>query len=113
MKPGILFVSLTVLSLILVAICTDGKAQNSDLQARSDSTFIEKIAFYSERNAPAEIYTMNLDGSGLNRLTTNNAEDQCPAFSPYGSRIALCSNRDGNYELYVMNNDGSNQIRLT
>jgi Tol biopolymer transport system component len=113
MKSITFFISLTVMSLIHLAFCPEGKAQNSALQAGSDSTFIEKIAFYSERNAPAEIYTMDVDGSGLKRLTNNNAEDQCPAFSPDGSRIAFCSNRDGNYEIYLMNNDGSNLKRLT
>jgi Tol biopolymer transport system component len=104
-------------TILLSAASYGSKAYSQQLNLKqhsgSDSTYVDKIAFYSERNAPAEIYTMNLDGSELKRLTNNNAEDQCPAFSPDGSQIAFCSNRSGNYEIYVMNNDGSNQIRLT
>ena len=59
----------------------------------------------------AEIYVMNLDGSGKTRLTTAGGAD--PAWSPDGSKIAFSTNRDGNAEIYVMNADGSAQARLT
>ncbi len=63
--------------------------------------------------APPEIYAMNVDGSGLTRLTDNLATDSGPAWSPDGTRIAFGSTRDGNNEIYVMNADGSGQTRLT
>jgi Tol biopolymer transport system component len=72
-----------------------------------------KIAFVSQRDGIDEIYTMNVDGTGQTRLTTNTAIDVNPTWSPDGTRIAFVSNRDGNYEIYVMNADGSNQQRLT
>jgi TolB protein len=73
-----------------------------------------RIAF--ERTADGstyEIYTMNANGTGVTRLTTNRAEDGAPAWSPDGKKIAFESSRDGNWEIYVMNSDGSAQIRLT
>jgi len=66
------------------------------------------------RNNPtAEIYVVNLDGSGLTRLTNNNIADYSPAFSPDGMKIAFISWRDGDGAGYVMNADGSDQRRLS
>ncbi len=71
------------------------------------------IVFVSDRHGNREIYSCNVDGSNITRLTNNNANDDCPAWSPDGSRIAFISNRSGNNELYIMNADGSNVIRKT
>ena len=71
------------------------------------------IAFVSDRDGNEEIYVMNADGSGLQRVTTDPAPNASPAWSPDGSRIAFTSTRDGNAEIYVMNADGSNPRRLT
>ncbi len=56
---------------------------------------------------------MRADGGQPIQLTTNNARDSDPAWSPDGQKIAFASNRDGNTEIYVMNEDGSAQTRLT
>ena len=40
------------------------------------------IAFYSERDGNAEIYTMRPDGSDPRRLTFNAFEDYAPVWSP-------------------------------
>ena len=56
---------------------------------------------------------MNVDGTGLTRLTYNNADDVQPYWSPDGNKIAFQSYRDGQAEVYVMNADGSGQTRLT
>ena len=56
---------------------------------------------------------MNPDGSGLTRLTDNEAGDMHPNWSPDGQRIAFQSDRDGDWEIYVMNSDGSGLTRLT
>ena len=75
-----------------------------------DSTRIAFARFF-DRNPYTDVAVMNVDGSGLKRLT--NAHGEYPAWSPDGSRIAFASARDGNYEIYVMNADGSGQTRLT
>jgi Tol biopolymer transport system component len=73
-----------------------------------------KIVFASDRDGGyAEIYIMNANGTGQTRLTTNDARDLFPAWSPDGSKIAFASDRDGNYEIYVMNADGTGQTRIT
>jgi len=71
------------------------------------------IAFYSEREGNAEIYTIHADGSAETRLTQNRALDIAPDVSPDGSQIVFVSNRDGNEEIYRMNSDGSDVVRLT
>jgi TolB protein len=56
---------------------------------------------------------MNADGTGLTRLTNNDATDTEAAWSSTG-RIAFVSTRDHHKgEIYVMNSDGSNIVRLT
>ena len=72
-----------------------------------------KIVFYSHRDGNTEIYTMDSDGSNQTRLTSNEADDIWPVWSPSGQQIAFGSNRDGNWEVYVMDADGKNQRRLT
>lgn len=72
-----------------------------------------KIASHSDRDGNFEIYIMNADGSGVTRLTDNQAYDWKPCFSPDGQKIAFPSDRDGNWEIYIMNADGSEQRRLT
>src|SRR5688572_2362099 len=74
---------------------------------------IGKIAFVSDRDGNAEIYSMDTDGGAQLRLTEDAGEDHTPAWSPDGQRLAFVSTRDGNAEIYVMNADGSGQTRLT
>jgi Tol biopolymer transport system component len=64
-------------------------------------------------NATEDIWMVNADGSGLQRLTTNSAHDFAPALSPDGKQIAFRSERDGNSEVYVMDADGSGQHDLS
>jgi len=73
----------------------------------------KRIAFTSFRHGRGEIYSVNTDGSGEQRLTSNPAHDDLAMWSPDGSRVAFVSGRDGNLEVYVMNADGSGQTRLT
>jgi Tol biopolymer transport system component len=86
-----------------------------------------KIAFsdyYTDPSGNNEIYTVEPDGTGLARLTTDPAFDFEPAWSPNGRKIAFASNRaapgtcGGNgpacdFDVYVMNADGSGLVRLT
>ena len=72
-----------------------------------------KIAFSSNRTGNADVYVMNPDGSSQTSLTTNPADDCCPAWSADGRRIVFVSTRDGNPQIYVMNADGTAQTRLT
>jgi Tol biopolymer transport system component len=73
-----------------------------------------KIAFQSDRDGNNEIYTMNANGTGVQRLTNNSARDEDPAYSPDGKNIAFQSDRDGGFfEIYRMSSTGTSQTRLT
>jgi Tol biopolymer transport system component len=56
---------------------------------------------------------VNLDGTGLTRLTANDAPDYSPTFSPDGTKIAYVSEAEKHYGVYVMNADGSDKRRLS
>ncbi len=89
--------------------------QDSAAVTISSAALSHRIAFASDRDNPFyfDIYTMDPNGSDVQRLTNNLAEDKTPAWSPDGKRIAFASDRDNNFEIYVMNSDGSGVTRLT
>jgi TolB protein len=70
-----------------------------------------------------DIYSVELDGGAITRLTSAEGEDQNPAWSPDGDKIAFSTTRHdrlgtedgGAYtsEIYVMDADGSNETRVT
>jgi Tol biopolymer transport system component len=63
-----------------------------------------------------ELYLMNRDGTGLQRLTFNGDEERAPSWSPDGSRIVYSSRVGGGtnpFRIFVMNADGSDVHQLT
>jgi TolB protein len=60
-----------------------------------------------------EIFSANLDGSGLKRLTKNPGYDAEGTISPDGKKIVFTSMRSGDLDIYTMNADGSGTKRLT
>ena len=60
-----------------------------------------------------DIYVANIDGSGVQRLTSAPYMDEQPAWSPDGSRIVFRSTRRGDPDIYVMGADGSSPVNLT
>ncbi|MDP3992547.1 MAG: hypothetical protein Q8P79_03525 [Nanoarchaeota archaeon] len=74
----------------------------------------DQIAFWSNRPVPEggyneEIYLMNEDGTGVQRLTTHPGQDLEPAWSPDGKELLFTSHRTGGTAVWRMNADGSNQ----
>jgi LysM repeat protein len=78
----------------------------------SPAGYGSKVAFMSSRDGNWEIYTVNLDGSGLKRLTSNSANDGLPTWSPDGKSVAFVSNRSGAWAIWVMSASGDNQRKL-
>jgi formylglycine-generating enzyme required for sulfatase activity len=56
---------------------------------------------------------MNADGSNVQRLTDDLAEDMRPNWSPDGTRIAFSRMQDENWDIYVLEVNGNNLQRLT
>lgn len=65
-----------------------------------------------------DLFMINNDGSKMERLTLNLADNQSPTWSPNGQMILFHSNRIGNSnvkgrnQLYFMNRDGSRQTMI-
>ena len=87
------------------------------LQAASAETLLlgdpaisaDKIAFVYA----GDIYTANLDGSDPHRLTTHEANETGPVFSPDGTRIAFTANYQGNTDVYSISVNGGQATRHT
>jgi len=96
--------------LLLGAFCvTIVRAQSSaPLLLRDPSISKTQIAFAYA----GSIWTANLDGSDLRRLTTGGRESK-PLFSPDGSKIAFAGNYDGSRSVYVVSANGGVPRRLT
>lgn len=72
-----------------------------------------RLAAVISVDGAAEIFTVDVDGRNLRRLTNHKAIDVSPSWSPDGSRIAFVSDRTGSPQIYVMNADGGGQRRLS
>jgi hypothetical protein len=73
---------------------------------------IEKVVFASDRSGNWDIWMMHLDGTDLEQLTTDPANDDLPQISPDGKKIVFCSDRTGTSQVWIMNSDGSDQHQL-
>jgi TolB protein len=60
-----------------------------------------------------DIFSANLDGSGLKRLTKSLGYDAEATISPDGKKIVFTSMRSGDLDIYTMSADGSGVKRLT
>lgn len=60
-----------------------------------------------------DIYSSNLDGTELVRLTDEPGYDAEATLSPDGNTVVFTSVRDGDLDIYTMNLDGSEVTRLT
>ncbi len=60
-----------------------------------------------------DIFTVNLDGSNLQRLTTTERYDAEATISPVGDRMVFTSLRSGDLDLYSMKLDGTDVRQLT
>ena len=67
------------------------------------------LAFDSDRSGNMDIYKMRIDGTSLQQLTTNAADDFRPSWSPDSREIAFHSWRSGNRDSYVVAADGSTE----
>lgn len=72
-----------------------------------------RIAFVTTRTGNREIAVMRDDGTEIEVLTSQPANDQAPAWSPDGRHLVFHSERDGNFELYRLEIASRAVTRLT
>ncbi len=69
----------------------------------------------SENKGFTDLYLVPLDGGEARPLTTDNASDTAPVFSPDGTRVAFVSKRadDKESQIYVIAINGGEALRVT
>jgi Tol biopolymer transport system component len=100
------------LVVMALSACFPGMMSQQQQSVKTDPVYSPngmKIAFISTHDGDPEIFVMNVDGSGLKKLTDNTAVDAASSWSPDGGEIVFTSDRGGSFELYRMNADGSGQ----
>ena len=60
-----------------------------------------------------DIYTVPVNGGKASRITSNQAYDTHPIWSPDGKKIAFSSNREGSMDIYIVDKDGGIPQRIT
>lgn len=100
----------TVLTMMAVsAFAVAGAATPLWLRDVKISPNGEEIAFCYK----GDIYKVAATGGSAVQLTTQEAYDCSPVWSPDGSKIAFASDRNGNMDVYVMSSTGGKAKRLT
>ena len=72
-----------------------------------------QIAFTRSRHVNADVYVVNVDGSGLRRLTNSKAAELAPVWSPDTTKIAFVRAKGDSSDIWVMDVDGTGKQRLT
>ncbi len=77
----------------------------------------KKIVFsVHDHNLPPheiDVFVMNIDGSGRERLTETPGYDSKPVWGPNGKHIAFISGRKGDWAVYIMQANGKFQTRIS
>jgi TolB protein len=82
---------------------------------------IDEYKYYFKKNLVAptnmEIYTCNVDGSDLKKITSLGKANWAPFFHPIGNKIIFSSNhhskRGYDFQLYMINTDGTGLEQIT
>lgn len=72
-----------------------------------------RLVFQVNENGNWDIYSVNVDGSNLTRMTDHPRGDSSGVFSPDGTRILFASDRGGINELFVMPAEGGEPVQIT
>ena len=72
-----------------------------------------RLAIALSRDGLTQIYLINADGSGLQKLTSSNAIDTEPQFSADGQYVYFLSDRSGGPQIYRVSVHGGEAKRVT
>lgn len=100
-------------TLLFASSHTDPDIENTELKAREEAAKGGRRRYMWDFDPHMDIYTINLNGTGLKRLTDTPGYDAEGSYSADGKQIVFTSSRDGDPDLYIMNADGSDVRQLT
>jgi Tol biopolymer transport system component len=90
------------------------RASDEDtFETAGDGYSIKKVVFTSNRDGNKNIYSINIDGTGLTRLTSYSGSDFYPEASPDGRKITYASDIGGIWQIMVMDWNGKNKKQIT
>ena len=92
---------------------SDPNIEQTELTARKLAAEGGRRRYEWDFDPEMEIYTCDLDGTGLKRLTNSPGYDAEGSYSHKGDKIVFTSSRDGDPDLFIMDADGSNVRQLT
>jgi len=102
--------SLALIVLLGMLVCPLSAVDTKDtLLLNEPALSTNKIAFIYAN----DLWTADLDGKGVRRLTTDEGVESEPAFSPDGKWIAFSAQYDGNTDVYLIPAEGGIPKRLT
>ncbi len=99
--------------ILFAASHTDPNMDETERLAREEERAGGRPRYKWNFDPHMDIYVINVDGSGMRRLTDAPGYDAEGSYSADGKRIVFTSTRDGDPDLYVMDADGANVRQLT
>jgi len=95
------------------SILEDYQAEEKELPEEEGQATTRKLIFNSNRDGNENIYSINIDGTGITRLTDSHRNDLYPEVSPDNEKIAYTSDIGGVWQIMVMDWDGDNKRQIT
>ena len=92
---------------------TDPKIEDTEKAGRDLAAQGGRRRYLWDFDPHMDLYTINVDGTGLKRLTDAPGYDAEGSYSSDGKHIVFTSSRDGDPDLFIMDADGSNVRQLT
>ncbi len=87
-----------------------------DVEPKINPKTGNSVVFVSGRSGPQQIYLMNIDGTGIERLTPGEGEASNPCWHPNGQVIAFSWTRGfaaGNWNVFIMDVASRSPVQLT
>jgi Tol biopolymer transport system component len=90
------------IAIILLLVSVGTITVSSNVISSGNSSDNGKIIFGSDRSGNWDLWMMNVDGSELTQLTTDEGPDITPDLSPDGKKIAFISGRTGYPQPWIL-----------